>query len=361
MPNKMVNARTIEFLSKDKFNLNLIKNKLIRCDNVDSGLRREILNNLKTIIGNQEIKWLSNNNQGYWVDYLVYRYKFKYYPPLKKLEDFPLHLLLEPTSVCNLKCSMCFQADESFHKKKYMGMMDFEFFKDLVSQAAENKCRALTLASRGEPTLHKKFGDMLLYCKDKFFEIKINTNAVNLSEDLCYKILEAGVDIVVFSICSYYKEEYEKIHVGGDFKKALANIKKFRKIKLSKKKYAKTSTRVQGLYFDAKYPKDKFFNFWNKIVDCVAFNYVAPRWDSYNNRRMNYKRPCSVLWERMYVWYDGTCNPCDFDYKSKMAVGNAKEKSLKEIWLGEKYTEYRSLFLKGKRRLMYPCNRCNQF
>jgi hypothetical protein len=107
--------------------------------------------------------------------------------------------------------------------------------------------------------------------------------------------------------------------------------------------------------------KKKFFDFWSKFIDVVTFIDVAPRWDTYNNASMENCKPCELLWERMYVWYDGICNPCDYDYKSKLCVGDAKKTSLKEIWTGETYNKYRNMFLEGKRQFILPCNKCNVY
>jgi len=123
----------------------------------------------------------------------------------------------------------------------------------------------------------------------------------------------------------------------------------------------KTSTRIAGVYLDENQSKKDFLTFWGNIVDNVSFSDAVPRWNTYNNGFLNYNEPCSLLWERMYVWYDGTCNPCDYDYKSILEVGSAKETLLKEIWLGEHYKRYRNLFLNGKRPSLFPCNRCNLF
>lgn len=360
---KIKNSQDIGFLHKDKIDLNSIKDKLIKAKGIDENLYINITENIEQVIGNQEIQWISRNNPDNLVNYLIYRFKLKNYPQQKKLESFPLHLLVEPTSICNLQCVMCFQSDSSFKTKNYMGMIDLEFFKEIVDQAKEENCKALTLASRGEPLLHAKFDKMIRYCKNKFFELKINTNATRLTEDLCYEILDAGVDIVVFSVDSYYKEQYEKIRVGGDFDSVVENIKRFVEIRRSKAEYKKTSTRVAGCNFgNLNYSqKEYFFNYWKEIVDCVSFSDVVPRWNTYNNEQLNFNEPCNLLWDRMYVWHDGTCNPCDYDYKSSLQVGNAKKSSLKDIWLGGIYNKYRNLFLRGNRKLLFPCNRCNLF
>ncbi len=361
MPYKMKSSQSVDFLSQSSIDLGFIKDELQKVDRIDPGLRKEVLKNIESVVSSQETDWILKNGTTNLVDYVVYRYKFKNFPRARRLEQFPLHLLLEPTSVCNLRCPMCFQSDSSFHTKEYMGMMDSGFFKSLVDQAVENNCKCLTLASRGEPTLNKDFGKMLEYCKDKFFELKVNTHATVLSERLCYEILDSGVNIVVFSVDSYYKEEYEKIRVGGNFEQVLENIKRFCEIKKRNKTLPKTTTRISGVYLGQGQSKREMLDFWKDIVDVVTFTDVVPRWDTYNNESMNYNTPCDMLWERMYVWYDGTCNPCDFDYKSRLKVGDAKKQLLKDIWTGKPYTKYRKMFLDGMREKLYPCNRCNVY
>ena len=68
--------------------------------------------------------------------------------------------------------------------------------------------------------------------------------------------------------------------------------------------------------------------------------------------------PCNYLWERMYIWYDGLCNPCDIDYKSELSVGSVKEQSIKSIWNGDKFSELRDMHLKNNRNQVYACDRC---
>ena len=86
---------------------------------------------------------------------------------------------------------------------------------------------------------------------------------------------------------------------------------------------------------------------------------MEERWDTYSNpTSIMGKNPCSYLWERMYVWYDGTCNPCDVDYKSELSVGSIKEKSICEIWHGQKFTELRNMHSNDKRNMVFPCDRC---
>ena len=56
-------------------------------------------------------------------------------------------------------------------------------------------------------------------------------------------------------------------------------------------------------------------------MDHVVFVKEQVRWDTYNNTPDGVNSPCMYLWERMYVWFDGTTNPCDVDYKSELSMG----------------------------------------
>ena len=68
--------------------------------------------------------------------------------------------------------------------------------------------------------------------------------------------------------------------------------------------------------------------------------------------------PCSDLWRRMFVWWDGKVNPCDTDYKSTLSVGGIGQASLGDLWTGPAYNELRRRHLEGRRREQSPCNRC---
>ena len=60
-----------------------------------------------------------------------------------------------------------------------MGVMDFELYKKIIDEADELGVGAVTIASRGEPTLHKKLDKMIEYVANKknIFEFKLNSNA----------------------------------------------------------------------------------------------------------------------------------------------------------------------------------------
>ena len=179
-----INQREIEeYLYK---NLNDVKIKNDKYSN-------EILNSLKKdkklnfiLNKHEEIFCNSNKNAEFLIKYLAFRYKFRLVGKEKIVFDYPIYLLIEPVSACNLRCPFCFQADSTFTKKPYMGVMKWKLFTKVVDEADKIGVGAITFASRGEPTMHKKLGDMMKYVsrQKNIYEFKLHTNATFLDTEL---------------------------------------------------------------------------------------------------------------------------------------------------------------------------------
>ena len=359
----------VTFLTRKDFDVELlIENLQNNSGSVelveDQKILNEIISLLRkkdfSLLSPQEIHFLKSNSEDVWAEYLIFRYKMHYFPKKKIVYDYPIYLLIEPVSACNLRCIMCFQIDESFtSNSNFMGMIDFELFKQIIDDAVKGGTKAITFASRGEPTLHPKLGEMIEYCSGKFFELKINTNATKLSEKLIHQILKSGVTIMVFSVDSYTKDEYETLRVNGIFEEIVKNVKKFKEIREKFYPGSICETRISGVKVDKKQDPIKFKNFWKDYVDNVVMVTMENRWDTYHNpKEIMASEACFYLWERMYIWYDGLCNPCDVDYKSELSAGTVKEQTIEEIWNSKKFNDLREMHFNGKRNKVYPCDRC---
>ena len=71
--------------------------------------------------------------------------------------------------------------------------------------------------------------------KKGILETIINTNATNLTEKNSKKLIEAGLDLIIYSFDGGSKKTYEKMRPGrfkeNSFDKVYSNIKNFKKIK----------------------------------------------------------------------------------------------------------------------------------
>ena len=307
------------------------------------------------------LKYISNIKKIF--KYLVFRYKFFICGQEKLNLGYPPYLLIEPVSACNLRCPFCFQIDTTFTRKPFMGVIDFEFYKKLIDEADEIGVGAITLASRGEPTMHKKFIEMIEYVsqKENIFEVKLNTNGTFLTDDICHAIFKNNITQMVISSDHYIKEDYERLRVGSNFEKVVSNVDNLFNIRKKLYPNSITEIRISGVDNEKNLDREKFYNFWIQRSDHVSASFPLERWDTYNNPvHPDINDPCNLIWDRMYVWWDGKVNPCDADYKSYLSYGNAKENSIKDLWNNQKNLELRKKHLNGDRKKVNPCNKCGE-
>ena len=290
--------------------------------------------------------------------YLVHRYRYEIYPIKKILDDYPPYLQIEPSSICNYRCVFCFMTDKSLTDKRngHMGQMSLELFKKIID-AAENKVEFISLASRGEPMACKDISKMLEYTVGKFLNLKINTNASLLNEEKIHAILSGGVKTLVISADAADKESYKSLRVNGNLEKVLKNLELFNNIKEKNYSSSKIITRVSGVKVSDEQKFKDMEKVWGGLVDQVAFVNYNPWENSYDKETNNIKQPCSDLWRRMFIWWDGKVNPCDVDYKSKLSV-SIFNSDLKSLWNCKAYENLRSVHIDEKRNQLKPCNAC---
>ena len=136
------------------------------------------------------------------------------------------------------------------------------------------------------------------------------------------------------------------------------NIETFRSIQNRDYPDSSTITRVSGVKFLDEQNLNELEALWRGMVDQVAFVQYNPWENTYDKPINDIDAPCTDLWRRMFVWWDGRVNPCDIDYKSTLSVGNANCQKLSDIWMGEKYQVLRTAHISGKRKTLAPCNQC---
>ena len=360
--------KQIKFLTESKFDpaqiINVLKQDYSKLENnSDRKILQTIIQNFErknfSLLSTQETQYLTRNPQKKWMSYLIHRYKFQFYEDNQQMPDFPLYLILEPVSACNLRCPFCMQVDEKFtSNQEMMGMMDLDLFKKIIDEAYEFGTQTITLTGRGEPTIHPRLGEMLEYCSGKFIELKMNTNATRLNEKLIHKILKSGMTELVFSVDSHYKEEFESLRVGANFELVVSNVKKFKEIRDRDYPNSACITRASGVQVGKQDP-EKFKKFWQPFVDHVVMVNMLYRWDIYNNtKNLSSKGFCHYLCRSLSIYFDGSVIPCDADYEGRLSLGSIKDNSIREIWNGKKYDNLINAHKDGRRDKHIPCDRC---
>jgi len=136
------------------------------------------------------------------------------------VENLPIKLDIEPTSMCNLKCHMCIVSTTGY-KGKHMSYDSFTNVIDKQTGVFELKIQGL-----GEPFLNKDFTKMVKYASDLDIWTRSTTNATILDENDNYKkIIDANIGELQISVDGVKKDTYEKIRINGSFDKVVENCK----------------------------------------------------------------------------------------------------------------------------------------
>ena len=354
---KKINNLFIEKTGLNK--LSITDKKILQTAINDLNLEEDSLKNDNFSLSKNVIDEILSINEDQILRYIVFRYKYEIFPKIKKLDRYPPYLQIEPSSICNYRCVFCFETDTTFTDKKngFMGKIKLDLFKNIIDQI-ENNVEFISLASRGEPLANPEISEMLKYCKDKFLNLKINTNASLLDEKKIHAILSGGVKTLVFSADAADEKLYSELRVNGNLTKVLKNIENFHNIREKQYPNLKIISRVSGVKFNQKQKFDDMIKLWSGLVDQVAFVDYNPWENTYLQPTNNVSEPCSDLWRRMFIWWDGKINPCDVDYKSKLSVGNIKNSSIEELWNSDEYNNLRSKHIGRKRSQLSPCKGC---
>ena len=166
------------------------------------------------------------------------------------------------------------------------------------------------------------------------------------------------IQTIVFSIDAADKGLYEKLRVNGKFDKTMKNIQRFVEIKEKEYPHSRLITRISGVKVNDAQNIDEMADVWSPYADIVAFTNYTPWESAYNNPVNKIKLPCEELWRRIFVWWDGKVNPCDYDYKSLLSKWNASNTSISEIWNSDYYNNMRKNHLNKQRKVFEPCIRC---
>jgi len=291
-------------------------------------------------------------SKGKVIPYLINRLQFNYLCKLHIRPDFPPHLDIEPTMLCNMKCPMCFQQHLPIPKEGYI---DFDLYKKVVDECAGNKLYSIRLCHRGEPLMHPRIVDMVRYAKEKGVkEVFTLTNGMNLDEKMIQGFFDAGLDWLQLSIdgCG---ERYEKIRFPQKFNVIHEKVKLLHKMREEQKRL-RPIIWIQSLWSAVKHNPQEFVDLFEPYVDKIAFHV------DFDYEHRFEKDPafvCYRMWHRMMIMADGTVPMCNSDFLKEEVVGNVKTEKIKDIWNGEKLERIRRLQLQKRRFEIECCHKCN--
>jgi MoaA/NifB/PqqE/SkfB family radical SAM enzyme len=294
---------------------------------------------------------------------------------------YPTHLQMEPASGCNLRCPMCYITTHDIKD----GRMSMPGFKKVMDELGDYLL-LLHFWGWGEPFLNPDIFDMVKYARAKGIKVITSTNGHLLdNEAVITKLIDSGLDVVVFALDGPKQDIYREYRREGNFDKALRNLrllidtrnrlgapsptvnlrmvvtnKNEDQIPRMKSLAEEIGVDVFSLKTLGSHDNDPLFE---KSLP-HDHTYRRFRYDS-RGRPIRKTNQCKRMWNHPIVYHDGTATVCVYHLLEELPVGNAfadASDGFAGLWFSTEYKRLRKQFLafrKGAEGSLDRCRSCN--
>lgn len=272
----------------------------------------------------------------------------------KKLLAFsePKTIRLDPTNLCNRKCSFCGHPHLSKKKEEFISLDLIE----KISKESSTFLKRLIIGFNNEPLLHPKILEIIsIFRKD------------NLNLSIC---MISNADKIIsknISIYDLFKRGLNLIHVDIYDENSLnywdKDLKNLKENGISLKDYYKTN-----YMYSIKGSKDKIILFC-KAIDFAKEKVKVRNWHTYggtipishwrNNFSYPLEKQCTDPLKFLNIDSDGNVPICCRDMSKSTSIGNVNNQSIKEIWQSENNKVIQYILKNKKRGLISCCYFCN--
>lgn len=289
----------------------------------------------------------------------------------------PISYSIEPTNHCNLKCPECPSGLGTLTRQ--LGLLKTDDFKKWIDEIKETGFY-IQLFFQGEPYINKNLPEMIKYAQENKIYVSISTNGHFINENNVDKILEFAPDKLIYSVDGLDEQTYQNYRVGGTFAQVDSALRALirRKKELKKKKpflefqfivmkqnehqlgTVKQYCRDVGV--DKLVFKTMQISSYENAIKFLPKNKKFRRYIVDNNSfriKAKIKNHCFALWRTSVITWDGKIVPCCFDKDAEFSVGVLNGKSIKDIWLSEKYNNFRQSILTDRKQNKM-CTNCTE-
>lgn len=288
----------------------------------------------------------------------------------------PISLAVEPANACNLHCISCPIGNAELNRAG--GMMSLDVFQSIIDQTYKTLV-SVTLYFQGEPFMNQQLHEFVAYAKKHKVYTVVSTNGHFLSEAVCRRMIDAGLDKLIISLDGLDEQSYSAYRVGGKLEKVLQGIETIVAIK-QKETVAHPDVTLQTLVLRTNEQQlDKIRTFAkqsgaNHLLFKTAqfYNYEAgdplmPVTSKYARYKKNnqgvfvlknkIRNRCWRMWSSCVFTWDGFVVPCCFDKDAIHKKGNIQDVPFYTIWTSDAYRQFRTKILNARRSISM-CNNC---
>ncbi len=272
----------------------------------------------------------------------------------------PKAVELETVAGCNARCSMCWVPK----MERTTGVMSDDLFTKLLDDLMEIEPEVVCPFNCGEPLLDKKILERIEEIGRRLphARLVLFTNAALLDEEKIRRVFALNVASLNISFNAGARESYERI-MGLDYDRVMENIHRvielntgatigmsFIRVEENKGEEPLFREMCRELGVEARVYEHHDFGGRFKLTSSYRFrramDFIMP------------PAPCGKALGTMTILVDGRVALCCRDCEGEEILGDAKEKSLLEVWNSERGRELRKLMLLGRRHEIPLCRLC---
>lgn len=289
---------------------------------------------------------------------------------------YPLHVDLELSFTCNLRCPMCIMSLPKRELRQWGDSkvkMTLETARRIIDEGVREGQAALGINGTNEPLLTPYLVEVIEYARRQgIVDIMFNSNGSLLTEELSHRLIDSGLTRIMFSLDAITQETYDQIRIGSNFQRVMRNIETFLRIKRQKGAVLPL-VRVSFVKMSInEHELDDFIDHWVERVDFISIQQYGNPFQGEAKQRKETLRSqalgfqfeeyfrCPQPWVRALVRNDGRVLPCCAFVGMKFDMGNIFAASLKEFWQGPKWRELRRLHQQGRYREESICKECKE-
>jgi len=276
----------------------------------------------------------------------------------------PAYYIIEPTNFCNYKCIMC---PNKKYQNNQKGYMDMYLFRKIIDDI-KGYAFYIQLYWMGEPFLSPNLLQMIDYISvNSEAKIIISTNGSLLDKELLDKIIKSKIYKVIISLDSANSQSiYKQIRVGGD----LATVNK----NVSRLLEKNTDLKIDLQFIDFninKSEREEFNKMWSDKNCRLIYSWLntwanqvkeLKKQTYYDSPNSQIQRiPCSDLWYKMSIHWNGIVSICCYDWNFKVTFGNLNENTVKEIWNSDLINQYRNFHKNNQFEKIPLCADCDEW
>lgn len=263
---------------------------------------------------------------------------------LAGLPDGPVMVDLEPTALCNMRCTMCPTGLQALGRPA--GFMSAETYGALLEKTQPFKS-ALRFIGFGEPLMHPDIVGMVARASEAGRLSHINTNGSKLTPPLAEQLVAAGLSSIKFSFQGTDSATYLAMRRTDFFEGLLEAIATMRRAR-GGERYpyiaASTSTtdetpEMVEAFRARMAPLVDGLSIGKTIFEYIDMAAVPPKHRArleaaaeLSTVTKRHPAPCPEIYEKLTVHWDGAVRVCCNDWSGTTDLGNIVDDEMATIW-----------------------------